>query len=400
MIMLKIKSLTLLLLVPFLAVPVALAQEKLTKTFTSADGTFAFNYPENWQFGTLDQDTIVGSNSPAKQFDSPDTVRLLIFLPTTSVQSRFMGLGSTPVELVQAQLKQAQLFLGIVSALNDGQRTPTPGVDVAVAEFKINNRAAARVTFIAGSERTGARIAVMFIGLDVGGGYLVLIRADSPKGFAEALPHYDQIILAIATSVQYAPPKPLRSPNPELPGVFSGPLGTNGIRGDIMFYYPDGWEVVSAGGPVILNTPQEASSLVLMPGQMQAWMVDPVANMIKFDSSQNALNCKIDTKKITAMSVAQKPWIATREQIERADRGEIAYTQPAAITIKAKEAALRRMVDRNIEGLLITVDLGSGNVVSLAAYTPLGEMWKYEKQLIAIVGTLQYKPPPCPPTTK
>ncbi len=390
MIMPKIKALTLFLLVSFLAVPVALAQEKLTKTFTSADGTFAFNYPENWQFGVVDQSKVAGGNVLPQQSDSQDAVRLQIYFPTSVVQSRIMGFGDTPVDLVKTLVQFHRGIFEVASALKGEQHTPTPSPDISATQFMVGGRPAARFTYIAKSEQAGAQIAVMVIALDVGG-YLVLIIADSPKGFGATLSRYEQTILEIATSVRFVPPTPLRSPNPELPNVFSGQIGSL-LSGETVFYYPENWFLVPANVLVFQNTDKKIDQAGPQTGQMQGSVVDPITNMLLFNTLPNVRDCRIDRKAITATSVS--------EQIVKLGPGTASFTVPASIIVNGKPVVLRRMVDGKHETLLLTVDFGMGNVIALTAYTPLGEMWKYEKQLIAIVGTLQYKPPPCPPTTK
>ncbi len=391
----------------------ALGQQATLKTFTSPDGSFTFFYPANWFLETsepgpwdmwTDQggQVILSNLANDKRFDDPDGLMVQVAFPAPRTQYGMMGSGTTPVEIVRSSVRfnPPQANIPIVTPSSNGTRTPEVldlrPPDLPITEFTVNGLPAARL--INSAAAFGVEVSTMLIVVDVGNQHLVSISATSAKGGLKTIKAYEPIVVAIAYTLRYTPPKAVQSGNPDLPQVFSGPVGI-WQRGTIKFFYPADWHVINFVTQIIQNTPDTIQANNLKPGQMQAMIQGPSETRVIVDPSELGNDCGPAKTNVTARSIMQKQLSLLAAQAAQLKAAEIIVSKPETVTINGKEMVYIRIYQGDFEILTIFIDLGKGDVPTLTAYTRRGEMQKFEKQLFAVAGTFEYTPKPCPTPT-
>lgn len=396
------KPLTLIaILFFFVSLPV-LAQRPAVKTFTSSDGAFTFNYPNDWSVRVVNADqpntSVVVSNLPDEQlFDSPDGVSLQIFLPMKS----FLIASSsdlTPKEAI------AQLVHGVTAPASINFSTPSPNGtpqplelepgSVDIKEFGVNGKSAAYAYNI--MQVMGMDASQLIVIADLGDDYWVSMMATSFKGGLPALQRYEVIILAIVQTMRFTPPTPLYSGNPDLPQVYSGLVGI-WQRGSIQFDYPQDWYAFYQLATVLIsNKPGNLVNKEPESGQFIAAVQGVSETRVAVDPTILSSQCDVEKSDFTARTLVEKILgNMTSAQLEAMKNTGITMTNPEVKTVNGKEIVYLRRYQNDFESLEMFIDLGQGYIPSMLIVTKPGEMAQFEDQLFAVAGTFAYTPKPC-----
>ena len=373
------------------------ASVALSNTYTSANGSFTFNYPAGWYVKTLDGGAIdLENTSEEKRGQSGDAIRLEISLPSPISQFSITGQGSTPIELIKQTVNAGNLAAALFTSQQNqtsGANAPIiPTPNVPIVTFSVNGRPAAWARQSINS--MGSEIANMTIYVDVGHDSIVaILAAPYASGGSALLNRYQDTVLAIANSLQYAPPATATpsSTNVSLSQTFKGTVGGWGM-GEITFNYPTDWYSVNFVTAVLQNTQTRLDQQHLQTGQMQAVVVDPASNMALIKDWKDVVSCRANPEGVTALAVVQMQIPSTPEQQDKVAQAGITYSQPESVQINGKDAVLLRIHQAHQDILLIDIDLGNGNIAGLMTFAPEGEMSRYEDRLREVVGTFSYTP--------
>jgi hypothetical protein len=398
----RVKISLLVVLLLFFANAPLLAQETSTKTFTTEDQSFSFDYPADWTVELINADQgpnahLSIDNMPLEQrFESTDAVNLQITLPT---QSFLVGYSptKTPKEAVGEAVHNTVLPPSIDFATHSANQTPQP-LELQpsipdVTEFSVDGRSSAYA--YSSSQVMGTDASQMVVIVDVGDGRWVSISATSFKGGLETIKRYQPIIIALAQSMHYEPPIAAYSGNPELPQVYSGLVGT-WQRGYITFYYPQDWYAFNFGTVGFSNKAENVINTMPQSGQFIAVVQGVSETRASGDPTELFNQCNVVTSDLTARKLVEKMLgNFTSTQLEQIKNAGITMTQPEVTTANGKEIVYMRQYQNDYEVLAIYIDLGDGNVPSMNVTTKQGEMAQFEPQLFAVAGTFQYKAKPC-----
>jgi hypothetical protein len=389
-----------------LAVTASCATARAVNTYTSSDGTFTFQYPADWEKmeNPEDPSVIILDNLPFDQrYTSPTSFSVHVSAPSDISQSSMMGMGDTPAEMVRAQA-QFMGFAGTVFSAQpeDFEDGELEGIDeslqraeaVEITEYTINGSPAARALFSTGG-MFGYTNSIFSIVLEVGGNKVAAVQGISLNGEAPLVQN-QAAILAIADSIRYTPLPIGTSGNPDLPQTFSGPIGVWDM-GTLTFNYPDDWYVLPLG-PFLQNTPERMDQANPLPGRLQVGIVGPEFGMMPLEETEDILECRVNMEEITAESVMEAYITVPPDQIEALQTAGITYGEPERIELDGLVVYRVRSTDPKRDVLIMTVDMGNGNVIPLMAFAPLGEMSQYEETLLDIVSTFEFTPNPqaCP----
>jgi hypothetical protein len=398
---------TLLVIVILCLVSRIFAQEPMTQTFTSPDGTFSFEYPFGWSIVKLD------TTNPPNQINitklaGQDNLRMPEgFTITVSPPAKFytipLSKAETPKEMIEQSMAWARIAEGLLrnSSVNpitgidaDGMPLSTPTIllpsvapeSAQISEFTVDGRDAAYGIFAVKSS-----LSMITVVVDVGNDYWVTMTGISVAGDLPTIQQNEAIVLQIAQRLRFTPPPPIDSGNPDLPRVYSGPFGIWQV-GTVEFYYPEDWYVLNS---LSLNISNRKDLLNGQPvtGQFIAQVTSVPETLAVVDPSEAGNECHVVKTLWTAQSVANAVFTQMiSSRLEELTKAGIAITQPETITINNVEMAYYRQFEKDAELLTMFVDLGEGDVMALSAVTLRGEMAQFEDQLFQVASTFLYTP--------
>lgn len=384
-----------------------LAQESASKTFTTDDQSFSFDYPADWTVEVINADQgpnahLSVDNLPLDQrFESTDGVNLQVSLPSKHYQSPDAD-RQTPKDVLAQSYMGVSPSATIDFATPSADKTPQPlqlqPATPDVREFFVNDKPAAYVYNTMSA--MGFESSTLSIVADLGDDYWVSITATSFKGGLKTLQLYEPVILGIVQTMRYVPPPPVYSGDPDLPQVYSGLVGI-WQRGYITFYYPENWYVPNVGMTgfvVISNKPDNLINTLPVSGQFIASVNGVSETRSSADPSELFNQCETVKSDLTARTLVEKMLSnITSSQLEQLKNSGIMMTQPEVTTSNGKEIVYLRQYQNDLEVLAMFVDLGDGNIPSIQVMTKKGEMSQFEPQLFAVAGTFQYEAKPCDP---
>lgn len=375
---------------------VILAQDALPldMTYVSENGLFSFRYPAEYNM-TL---TAERNNPDVGIFyfgDQP--VWLEVIVPHAFKNYANRALGGTPGEIVVVKLERWQQvaeqmlvslagtadsphFLHKHSPLVDFRAGGNAGV-YAVQRYHVSDDVIASVVVLA---------------VDLGNDNVVVIVASSPLDAGEAaLESHIDTLLAIAGTLTYTPP-PDTAILPTLTKHYIGQVGR--LRtGTLEFSYPGDWYAVTIINTLFLmNTAELSIDIALRPGQTMARFVSPDYNMLPFAEQAAVAGCTADMTGITPVEVIRAQMLGSEQAVATLEAQGVIYTEPAPISLGSHDAATMYLFTESHDMLVLAVDLGGGNIVSLSVFAVPGEIEQYEPVLLAVADTLTYRPDSCP----
>lgn len=380
---------------------VVLAQASI-KTFVSADGSFSFIYPADWDLklpvsnlGPL-TDRITLSNLPTEASpESPSGIQIQIALPQKKAFYALTNGNMTPSALVRASVASGKLAAPITFGTPPADGTPElldlQPVEAAITEFSVNGYPAASI--IDQNIRFSLETCLMLVVIDVGNDDLVAVWVNSAKAGIDVVKANEGLILAIVQSIRYAP-KAVYSGNPDLPQVYSGPIGV-WQRGTGRFYYPANWIVFTFASQIIQNSPDHVDLNAPKSGQMIAVIEGPAELQAGFNIGALLDLCSTQHLNLTASALAEKILKTYSDRLAQAKDTSVTLSQAASTTINAKPIAYFYLSQADFENLIILVDPGQDNILAIMAIARKDEMRQFEKQLLGIAGTFEYVPNPC-----
>lgn len=411
----KTKFLLVLLLI---CLPIALiAQDEQPDTirFTTDDGSFSFDYPAGWFVEVVDPEFATSTyisiyNLPDDQRDdSPEAITIRMSLPRKYYDFGFdmmlFGIfqGETPAEMVASIVPNTSNPEDIVFATPSADGTPQPlqfqNSTADIMEFTVNRRPAAYGYSANTNQFQSVDTNRLIVVADVGGDYRVSAVAGSAAGGLATIQQNEVAILHIVESILYSPPATVFSGNPELPQVYSGPVGLF-QSGNVEFYYPEDWYISSSIGLGLSNVPRSLVNSTPASGEFFAVIQGVGETVMSVDPTSTFNLCdpesSDETEQWTARELVTELLSSiTPAQAQQLENGNITISQPEIVTVEGVEIVYIRQYQNDLEVVAMYIDLGEGNVMSMSAIAHQGELSQYEDQLFAIVGTFQYTPLPC-----
>jgi hypothetical protein len=399
-------SIVLFLLSLLMSIPIS-AQDSPKKTFTTDDKTFSFDIPQDWTVEVINPEygpnaNLAVSNLPLDQtFESIDGLSLQISLPAPSFQiGGFSGKTfKTPKEAVEQTLPANSQVGDIDFTTPSSDSTPQPlNFQPSVPEvkaFEVNGLPAAYGYSTLSS--FGVTVSQMSIVADLGNDYWVSISATSFKGGLPTIQKNEAAILDIVKSMHYVQSEAVSSGNAELPQVYSGLVGI-WQRGYIKFFYPDDWYVSTPAVGVILisNKAQNVMNAQPESGQFFVQINGVAETRSSLDPAHMFGDCQSIGDEITAKEFVEKMLsTVTASRAEQLKQAGITLTQPEITTVNGKQMVYLWQYQGDIEVLSLYIDLGHGNIESIAMYAKKGEGGQFEKRLLEVAATFEYTPKPC-----
>src|SRR5579859_3643446 len=341
----------------FLTITPASAQEAATKTYTTADKTFSFEYPDTWFVEVPNPAPGPGTelsvdNLPLDQrFDSPDGLMLQISLPQKYYELTYgVAPGAkTPKDVLAAIVTLSESLAGnagIIFGTAAPNETPQPlqltPHPPDVKEFTVSGRPAAYSYNI--HNEVGIDASSLMVIADLGNDYWVLVTASSFKGGLPTLQKFEATILTIVQSMRFTPPAAINSGNPALPQVFSG---LDGIweRGYIQFDYPQDWYVSNPSTGIILISNVQGVVLNTAPntGQFIAAVQGVSETRSAVDPAELTRQCDTGNSNWTARTLVAKLVSAmTPAQLDQLNKQGITLTQPEVTSVSGVEIVYLR----------------------------------------------------------
>ena len=159
------------------------------------------------------------------------------------------------------------------------------------------------------------------------------------------------------------------------------------------FYYPKEWYlIIQTEGELRPNFSNEPQTLYGLPGSGQ-FIAAPLGVIDTRAAAGFGIGrCDASLGSLTARKLVDRLLSTELDWFKKAG-GIVAG--PETKTINDVEIVYYREYHNNLEGLVMFIDLGNGNIPSLAVTARKGEMAQFEKQLFAVASTFQYTPKPC-----
>jgi hypothetical protein len=384
------KRFLILLACGVLAVPV-FAQTRLGETYTSDDGEFSFDYADGltMQVGVPESTTDIG-----EFYIDPETpmrVKVSPPIPVTTFDAD--GMGTTPATITTTRLRLWRqiapvMTAGVIDVPDGAFADPLATVET----YTIDGREAAYVTQVYQIDDTHSA-AVVLITVEMDANMIVTITASpSLAGGAELAADYQQDILAIAQSLQYQPELDASTTNADsLPTEYIGQIG-NIQTGELRFFYPKAWYILPVSGNIFVTNNDRLVNGTLEPGMLQTNVIPPDFNKTGFADMEAVGSCNLspaEIEAITPIAVLEQQMLSEERLISYEEQGAT-YHEPEAIILNERDAAYMRLFTAERDALVIAVDMGDGNVVSIMAFAYVGEMAQYDDTLFALAGTFDY----------
>ncbi|MFW5748455.1 MAG: hypothetical protein ACOCYT_02445 [Chloroflexota bacterium] len=375
----------------------AAAAETL-RTYTSEDGAFTFDYAPALTVQV--QPELLSLQVGDFFIDPAQPIRVTVSLPQPAARFALNDAGTAPEEVVITRLNlwrqtapamAANVLPGAAAALT---RSNTPASDLAdlVQPVEANQRAGAYLIDSIPLDDDHAAT-VLLAAVDVGSGYMVTVTASaSLAGGAALLESYQADILALIESMRYRPTVITWDvADTALPLTYTGTIGQLQV-GELRFDYPKDWYILPVGSNILLTNTERLVTGLLEPGIMQVQIVPPDFNMTAFDSMDAVAACALAPQtlaEITPLTVIERQMLNPDRLEEIAQRG-VTFEDPTAVDIAGVQGAYMYLYTAERDTLIIAVDMGGGDVVSLVANAYPGEMTAYDETLFAIAATLAY----------
>lgn len=370
----------------------ASGQAAVEKTYISDDGSFRFRYAD---------EISVDVSSTFKSFDvgafyvsEDEPIRVQVSPPTSLAAFSEAGLGSTAREVLVRRLG----LWRSVAAERTAQVIDLPS-DVAfngklagVTQTTIAGRPVTQTTqvFPIDTQHTAA---VKMMAVRVGGGRIVLLTASpSLAGGGDLLERYADDVNAIVRTVEYDEDlNASQSASAPLRRNFTGDFGRLQI-GEITFGYPKDWYILQVNGSVLVTNTQRLLADGVEPGMVQASLISPDFNKTAFGTREAIARCELTAgtrAAITPASVLERQMLS-EARLASMDAQGARYDEPQTLRLGGRDAAYMRLYTPDRDALVIAVDMGQGNVVSLMSFAAPGEMPAYDDTLFALASSLEY----------
>lgn len=382
--------------------------------FTSTDGSFSFVYPSGWDIDASNKDKTTLSNQPLNQVDFKNNLIVDIFSPKSFTQYEKEGFGNSPNTIAQSVLiawRDAPPIRTNGVGVTTLTPIPTPPelatkATIVVSDPVINGRPAARGSYY--DAKFGTEIVRLLFVVDVGHGYCVVVHATTFKD-ATTLSNYEPIVKAILQSMTFDVTKYVApTPTPD-------PFNVNGdksvkwetAQGTLTFTNKEGWYFVQTeSGRFIQNTPERLDISQPKSGIVQVavtlpyfvrqgylwqqlvdkgWHNDPTGD----EQIAAKIQCTSVTPEITASVIVSKYYPSAEKRNELQANGTN-FDPPENIRLGDKKATILRISTTTRDVLLVAVDMSPGDVVTMGAVAPAGELGQYESTLLEIASTFHY----------
>lgn len=150
--------------------------------------------------------------------------------------------------------------------------------------------------------------------------------------------------------------------------------------GSLTFSYPAGWVALEDQGLVTLTNDEAAlEEDMVPPGAVGVLIVDPaMLRMVVYDLPDSS---------------PQGAVVALVESISYGDADIDAIPAPESFALEGRDAARLLFTLEQGEVLVIAVDVGDGNIVTVLAVAAPGEMAQFEGDILGVAATVQYTVP-------
>jgi hypothetical protein len=361
----------------------------LDSTYVSVDGAFRFDYPSAYSL-TITEDY----NNPDVGifYLAENPIWLEVVLPEGARRYERRALGGTPEEIVIAKIEQWEANAPVMMAnmVSAGASPEFEHKNAPLTPFDVNgNQGVYGLQVYRVDDQLAA--AVMVVTVDLGDGYVVTVAASAQLDNGAAILEQNlEAVLAVVGTMQYVAPE---IAPPQLGKLFTGPVGIWQF-GTLTFAYPDDWYAVTLVGNLFLaNTAEMTLGADMVPGQMIVRFVAPDFNMTVFESEENIRGCSINGEAITPMAVINTQMLGDAEAALVAQG--VLYTEPRPVALNNHLAAEMWLFTEDHDMMVLAVDMGGGNVVSMTVFAYPGEMELYEDVLMFIADSLTYTPDGC-----
>jgi hypothetical protein len=372
------------------------AQPEPLHTYISDDGRFSFRYST---------DLTVSIQSPQNSLNIGDfyiaedqPLRVEVSPPMPASVFEAMGLGRTPHDVIVERMalwrQVAPLRVANLIAIpSDVFNMPLP----QVIPLMVNGRAGAYVEHVYPIDEDYA-VAVMMVVVDLGADTLLSFTASpSLHHGAEILAQYYADILAMIDTIAFSPVLDASMTNAlALPVTYADSIG-HLFTGDLTFNYPKDWYILRVGGNVFLTNTNSLLSHDVQSGMVQVNIIPPDFNQTAFMDSAVVAACGITPMQatdITPLTVLESQ-LLNEERLISYQSQEVTYHLPEQVTLGDATMAYVRLFTPVRDVLAVAVDMGGGHVISLMAYSFVGEMSIYDDTIFALAATLSYAPHPC-----
>jgi hypothetical protein len=102
------------------------------------------------------------------------------------------------------------------------------------------------------------------------------------------------------------------------------------------------------------------------------------------------LDCASVAPEITAAVIVSSSLPSQEQRNELLQRNGTKFEDPENSRLGNKDAIIVRVSSLGIDGLILALDMTQGDVVTMVATAPSGELKQYEKQLFEIASTFKY----------
>ena len=335
---------SLLVLSLFAAALPALAQEDLTESFSTGDGSLTFNYPAGWH---------------AEEF----------FVPGLAV------VGNSEAAVLLATNSDAEIPAGDVALMilgpqafpllfEEGIPTSLDGVLVVVLENGEGEFGEPESATLAGYEAlilsaTAPNYDGMVFLLDVDGDYMLVTAIAAPG-------EYDQFaatVLAVVNSLTYVVPEGLIT------------FESSGIT----FDYPAGWYAIeSSPGMAIVGNSSAVISVInsgdeLAAGDVLLAILGPQTSPLVF---KDVIPTSLDEALAAVMN----------------EDAESEYGEPKSTTLAGYDALMVTATEPGLDGMVFVLNV-DGDYMLVTAVAASGEYDQAADMVLAIVDTLDYDAP-------
>jgi hypothetical protein len=349
-------------------------QIELPETYN--ENGLSFNYPSGW---------IVNQAAQATSINLSDTtspqIQLQVSPLVTFQQYAIMGLGTTLNELVATHVGiWQQIMSPVLGVMSSEVSTPE---SASVTEFTVNNLPAAYASGIIQMDSENS-LGMTIAAVNLGNNLVVTFTVQTQQTDTATFEQYQAAVLAVANTARYSLPPTPANTQTFLPTAFSAQVGSL-QTGLLSFFYPENWYATGANLIILQNYVGQPDG-ILETGQMLAFIFPPDASLVFLVAPQSRQQCSYDLTTITPAAVVESliaperfPQPTTVDEVQTYD-------------LDGKDAAAVHFTQTTQEGLAIAVDFGVGNVVSMMASAPTGELQQYEETLFAIAETFEYTP--------
>lgn len=344
------------LLILLLAVLPAYAQDPLTQTFTSSDGTLTFMYPESWGAGTESSNFYAFASNDTALADAiaggadipsvvnPGQVILIIFMPSA------------------VSFLDVDLSAGIDSAISDLTTDLDEGATAGEPQSLTLADHDARTVSISSESEGDGLIAL----IDFDGTPLVAVALASPGEFSQ----YEPTILSILDSAQVTAPEP---------GSLSTYTSDDGSL--TMAYLSSGFPPFGFQGSYETTNSADTFSDTYGPGTLSVHVMTPAHWTDSFDlpSSASPLEIILAAANAAGGAFADPPPTITLGDLTETTVG----SYPAL--------RLDYTVEGASEGFVLAMDV-NGSTIVVDYTTALGERAQQELLALEIAASVTYSP--------